>query len=558
MKKLLLFLLLGISGILSAQTITGVSPNAADAGETLQVTITGNNTHFTTISSTEGVWFYGGITTNALDLVSDTLMHAMITVPSSTPAGFYDLFVYDNFGQYSFLDALQINNNNNTIVGNISVDTNNNGCDGADLHPHGIRVNLTGGSSDQYTFTDISGNYIFYVGAGNFTVTPQPEFPYFTSSPSSDTVNFATVANLSQTRNFCVVADGVHNDLYVKLLEWVPARPGFDATYRLVYKNNGNQPISGSLNVTFDDSRLDYVSATTAPVVTPNNLDWTFANLAPFETRNINFVLNVNSPMETPAVNINDVLDFTATVNPVAGDETPANNVSVFNQVVVGSYDPNDKAVAEGPEINIADVGDYLHYLIRFQNSGTFLAENVRVQDMLAANLDVSTLEVVSASHAYRSTLTHGNKLEFFFDNIMLPAEMDDEPGSHGFVAFKIKPAAGVGLGSVIENTAEIYFDFNFPIITNTVTTTVTELATAEFDAQNNVVMYPNPARDVLRFETKDDITAVKIFNQLGQLVKSVDQNGIKTINVSELSAGTYLVQISTTKGSSVAKLMKY
>lgn len=567
MKKLLLLLIFGLSLGASAQTITSVTPDTALAGETLQVTITGNNTQFTSISDAGNVYFYYNNSyffANSMDVVSDTVVNFMVSVPSSAQTGSYTMSLADWAGIYHVPNALAITNNNNTITGTITVDTNGNGCDGTDPHMSGIKVNLSGGSGpDSYTFTNSSGNYTFYVGAGTFVVTPEPEFGYFSSSPPSSTVNFATVNNLNQAANFCIAPNGVHNDLEVMLLPVGPARPGFDAQYMLVYKNNGNQTLSGTLNVIFDDSRLDFVSATVAPTSQPaNNLNWSYANLMPFETRSISFTLNVNSPMETPAVNINDILPFTATGNPISGDETPDNNTMIFNQTVVGSYDPNDKAVAEGSQIAVDDVDEYLHYLIRFQNSGNFLAENVRVEDMLSPNLDASTLQVTSASHPYRSTLTSGNRLQFFFDNINLPPEEENEPGSHGFVAFKIKPVSTLGVGATIENTADIYFDFNFPIVTNTVSTTVTLLGVSGVDFDNAVRLHPNPAGYVLNIENQSSsgIKAVKIFNQLGQLVKAVDsfvEGADVAIAVGDLTTGTYFVQVSSDRGTSTKKLIK-
>ncbi|MBK9629215.1 MAG: hypothetical protein IPO56_16370 [Flavobacteriales bacterium] len=41
-----------------------------------------------------------------------------------------------------------------------------------------------------------------------------------------------------------------------------------------------------------------------------------------------------------------------------------------------------------------------------------------------------------------------------------------NEPRSHGFVTFRIRPRTPVLPGTVIENIANIYFDFNPPVIT--------------------------------------------------------------------------------------------
>jgi hypothetical protein len=61
-----------------------------------------------------------------------------------------------------------------------------------------------------------------------------------------------------------------------------------------------------------------------------------------------------------------------------------------------------------------------------------------------------------------------GRELVFTFENILLPDSTTNFEGSLGHVYFQVKPRAGLVPGTVIENTAAIYFDFNAPIITNT------------------------------------------------------------------------------------------
>jgi len=59
--------------------------------------------------------------------------------------------------------------------------------------------------------------------------------------------------------------------------------------------------------------------------------------------------------------------------------------------------------------------------------------------------------------------------LVFHFENILLPDSTVNEPASHGFVQFRINQLTDNPIGTVIENTADIYFDLNKAIVTNTV-----------------------------------------------------------------------------------------
>jgi archaellum component FlaG (FlaF/FlaG flagellin family) len=167
-------------------------------------------------------------------------------------------------------------------------------------------------------------------------------------------------------------------DLEVVFAPTGPARPGFDANYTLLYKNKGNQVASGNVTLSFMDEVLDFISSSVATTSQQTNqLTWAFSNLQPFETRTINLVFNVNSPQETPAVNIDDQLNYVAVINPIAGDAEAYDNTSSIKQIVVGSYDPNDKTCVEGANIDPVNIGKYVNYVIRFENTGTYPAQNV-------------------------------------------------------------------------------------------------------------------------------------------------------------------------------------
>ncbi|MEM8585948.1 MAG: hypothetical protein AAGF87_16845, partial [Bacteroidota bacterium] len=75
--------------------------------------------------------------------------------------------------------------------------------------------------------------------------------------------------------------------------------------------------------------------------------------------------------------------------------------------VNTGAFDPNDKTavpVGYGPD-HFIEPDNSIDYLIRFQNTGTDTAFNVRLVDTLDTDLDLSTFEVLSASHDFRPEL---------------------------------------------------------------------------------------------------------------------------------------------------------
>lgn len=262
--------------------------------------------------------------------------------------------------------------------------------------------------------------------------------------------------------------------------------------------------------------------------------------------------------METPAINGGDMLLYTATINdPANQDRWPNDNIFRLNQGVVNSFDPNDKTCLEGSVIPPAKVGDYVHYMIRFENTGTYPAQNIVVKDMIdLSKFDINTLVPIKGSHSFVAKIT-GNKVEFIFENINLPF---DDANNDGYITFKIKTKPTLVLGNTFSNTASIYFDYNHPIITNTATTTIQALNTKDFEFTNYFNLYPNPVKDNLSIVAKSDIeiSSISIYNALGQQVLVVtNAQNTKSVDVSNLPSGNYFVKINSDKGSSNTKFIK-
>ena len=97
-------------------------------------------------------------------------------------------------------------------------------------------------------------------------------------------------------------------------------------------------------------------------------------------------------------------------------------------------------------------------------------------------------------------------------------------------------------LGDTFTNSASIYFDYNFPIVTEPAVTTVALLNTNDYDFGTYFTLYPNPAKDVLNFEVKNEIgvKSVSVYNTLGQIVMAITNvDNLKSIDVSSLTAGS-------------------
>lgn len=432
-----------------------------------------------------------------------------------------------------------------TVLGNTKYDSNNNGCDVNDLSKAFQKFDITSGTTSGSVIANNSGNYSIPLQAGNHTIAPFFENPgYFTASPASLAVNFPSQAS-PLTQNFCLTANGTHNDLEVAIIPVTNARPGFEAKYKIIYKNKGTGTQSGTFSFDYNDNLMNYVTSTTGPASQSTGiLNWNFTHLLPFETREITVTFILNTPTQTPALNGGDILHYTAQVNG-ATDDTPLDNTFTLNQTVVNSFDPNDKTCLEGTTIAQAKVGDYVHYLIRFENTGTANAQNIVVKDIIdTSKYDVSSLVAMNGSHNFVTRVTGPNVVEFIFENIQLPF---DDANNDGYVSFKIKTKSTLNLGDSFSNTAKIYFDYNAPIVTNTYTTTVQNLlATSETGKENaDISIYPNPVKDVLNIQSKTEILKAEIYDATGRILYSSSVKG-NYINVSELTKGNYIIRLFT------------
>ncbi len=431
------------------------------------------------------------------------------------------------------------------INGENKYDENLNGCENQDIKVPNIKYYITKGSISGFFVSNSTGKYSIPVQNGIHTITPILEHPnHFEVTPSTYTITFPSTSD-TITQNFCITPKNIFRQTNITVIPLTPpARPGFEAQYKIVWENAGNQIESGTLNFTYDETLLDYISATqTADQVADGIIKWNFNNLLPFEKREITVTLKVNRPTDTPAVNAGDKIYLTASI---------LDNIFTLENTVVGSYDPNDKTCLQGDRVKPDMVGEYVDYLIRFENTGNFAAENVVVKDIIdTKTFDISTLKITDASHEVYTRI-EGNKVEFIFENIQLPF---DDANNDGYIAFKIKTLPSLVLSDSLKNLADIYFDYNFPIRTNEAQTTVAfPVFTKDITTEVNV--YPNPVSDNLYLDTNENWTKAEIFDIAGRIMRSISLDS-SSMDVSGLESGTYFIRLKDGEKVGLVKFVK-
>ncbi|WP_306639697.1 FG-GAP repeat domain-containing protein [Sanyastnella coralliicola] len=327
-------------------------------------------------------------------------------------------------------------------------------------------------------YTNDEGHYfVDGLNEGQFNVSHvmTDEFPFATTPNPINWNNVNQPWNFSENNGVFGVSDlAPLNDISVYLYPDANTYPCDDwVTHHIVFTNEGNNEISGQISLVFDELFQDYIEVSPLESANDNVLIWTFENLLPGHTE------SVEVELKTPTVDfIGEVLVSEVSIFGFYFWELVAQGESTLVQELTCAYDPNDKqAFPLGySEDHLMLNGTELDYLIRFQNTGNAPATDVLVTDTVSEYLDLTSFELIDATHSVMVSIDPDQRvIKFFFENIMLPDSLNDEPNSHGHFLFKIKPLDDLQPGTVIYNEANIFFDNNPPIITNTTWNTIHE-----------------------------------------------------------------------------------
>ncbi|MEO0403304.1 MAG: FG-GAP-like repeat-containing protein, partial [Bacteroidota bacterium] len=330
-------------------------------------------------------------------------------------------------------------------------------------------------------WTDDLGQFSFEVPSGNYSVEVinDNEFPFSTTEDPW----FVNVPNDDLQNEFGVSKE---EPLYGIDVDFYPTGVGYPCNdwenHNICFRNQGNVTLSGIVEIQINELFQDYQEVTPIDSVVGNTLYMSFNGLEPGQM----FFYDVL--LLTPDVEyIGEFITSIALVYGFHDGEQVAFGSEELTVEMTCAYDPNDKQVFptgyEEPHFILNDT--QLEYLIRFQNTGNAPATNVLVTDTIDENLDLETFALVANSHSVQATVKPDLRvIEFFFENIMLPDSTNNEPESHGLVSFFITPYPDLEPGTELNNTGNIYFDNNPPIITNTTWNTIYECTNALADVE--------------------------------------------------------------------------
>jgi len=431
-------------------------------------------------------WYFVVYTTDGVNsslYINNKLCHTISHPTNLTFTNNYDLFfgmmnntsypyffkgVMDDIRIYNRgLSLLEVNDLYNIspypiIKGNVYVDVNGNGImDSTDYYKPNARVNgsngtfaITGVNGDYEIVTDTIGDYITSIIQPNYyTATPQ-SFNYSINNYDTTLIGNYTLQNISQP------VDSLSS--YIIPL-FGAARPGFSYPVGVTYTNEGNTLLNPKLIVFYDSSKLHFVNSTN-----PNLVD------------SGSFLIIPTADL-LPGQRVSFLIDFKVNATAVLGDTVKlvsyldASIISCTDSVqtrIVGSFDPNDIQATESLTTVQVAQGKQIKYIIRFENTGTDTAFKVIITDQLSNLLNKNSIELIGSSHPCKISVK-SSIFTFTFSNINLPDSNKSKLMSHGYVAFNIKPISTVTPGTIISNSASIYFDYNKPVLTNNAITKI-------------------------------------------------------------------------------------
>jgi uncharacterized repeat protein (TIGR01451 family) len=469
------------------------------------------------------------------------------SVLNGVPVGVYQLCVTDAMGCTHCDSVFCYGPSFHRLSGRIYYDLNGNGMlDSIEPGAGSKHVWIAPDSISAYSRAS-DGAYVVYLTNGTYLDSLVSDLGWHTTTPTSLPVSIsgADVTGF----DFGIAPDNPAVPMVTMTLSPPLPRCNTDRMYSITIGNLGWQAANGIVYFQADPSQ-GFVSASPVPDSIVGSYYYWHFNALQFG-QHFNYYITFNLPGQGTLMN----MYANASAFDTSGTMVSFQDYGL-QQLVSCSYDPNDKSVSpidNGTATGVM-IGNPLNYTIRFQNTGTDTAFTVVIRDTISAIMDLSTFEITGSSHPVQTTLTASGLLTFTFDNILLPDSNVDEPGSHGYVSYRLNHQPNISPGTTVDNTAYIYFDANAAVVTNTTHTVFTNVVINVPDLVNplNFDVYPNPISSDATLQFSKSATngyKVTVVNLMGGIVRDL---GVITeervvLNRKGIASGCYLLKVMDT-----------
>jgi hypothetical protein len=144
------------------------------------------------------------------------------------------------------------------------------------------------------------------------------------------------------------------------------------------------------------------------------------------------------------------------------------------------------------------------------------------------------------------------NTIDFRFDNINLPDSASNEAESHGWFVFEVDPLPGLPNNTLVDNSVEIYFDYNLPVVTDTVFNTYIDnidcfLGLEQLE-EDSFLIYPNPSNGMFTIDFGKEVSNadLRVYSIEGKEVVNVEGvSGAKIeLDMTDKPNGIYWINI--------------
>ncbi len=539
----------------------GLTPATGYPGQTVSLILNANDSIFVTGANPNGnvsrIYLVNNYipVPNKVTILSPTQIHIVYTIPINVPLITGQIFIVLSNGYYYYqASAFTFVAPPSYLTGHFFFDANDDGI--LDVNEPFIANERAFASPDStYAYSNSSGLYSIPAVLGTHTVSyTSPNLNYVLSSGSVSSYTFTNSGNVNNL-DFGLRSARPDYSINISFVNGLP-RCNTDVTSTFTLNNQSNVTAQGTFYVVLSNN-ISYVNASPAPsAISGDTIFWTFNNLIPFTSQLFSVTYHL------PA---SGTLSISSTAIAEDGIGTPLvyNDGTTYITAIRCSFDPNDKAaspVGEDEIMHYTLINDTLEYLIRFQNTGTDTAFTVFIRDTISASLDINSLEIINSSHQVEVTVDRNRTALFQFNNILLPDSNVDEPGSNGFVKYRIRPMAGINDPTVIHNRAFIFFDLNPPVETNetwnTMVTNIPVGITESIKVTDGLMIYPNPVSDYSVVSFKNEKAEKMLFELIstdGRIIFSRSTTTDRFLYHREnIAAGIYFVRLTNTLSGAV------
>lgn len=420
----------------------------------------------------------------------------------------------------------------------------------------GVLVEVIRNGQSQYTMSNANGYISFMANNGDAITINVPD--QLTSGKSLKTTctpnnySYTYVSNPSDTVLFAYDCNGAVNPLDVSVTASHTAFNPSQTDTILINATFSNCHVGGG-QITIDlDPALQFIGAGLPGYqINGNAVSWNLDTLNQHNIYPIKVAVNAaNAPAATWLCNEISIL-------PNSPDVNLSNNYFTLCDTLLQVIPQQFKT--GGTDSVYLQTGNPVVYAIFFENNTQDTVSHVLITDTISPLLDISTLQILSSSHNFTTSIVNNTVLRFTHDSIHLA------PNEVGSVQFSLLPAGNIVTGTVIYNNATVLMGgagilgSNLTVLTaaRPVVDTGTDVNNTHFELLSMLV-YPNPATDLLnvKIEGHKSLEAtITIVDVQGRIVyEDKLRSSQSQISTSRFTSGMYLLKYRDGKKEKTVK----